>query len=125
MRVAVVRGVAVNIDDVRTKVADKMQCPACLSYTSDIFRAYYEDEPCPKCGLPASATTAVEVARSTVGDAKLKAQCEEALVRAGKAEVEITQLKAEVEKLRHRLVVIGKISDGADYWADAGRQWTQ
>lgn len=37
----------------------KALCPACDSYTSDLFTAFQEGQPCPHCNLPAEAAPAV------------------------------------------------------------------
>lgn len=77
-----------------------MTCPGCQSHTSDVLRAYDEDEPCPHCGLPASATDQVLAARRKAADADLTARYEELAVRVGRAESEAVRLRNVVDQFR-------------------------
>jgi hypothetical protein len=40
-------------------MSNKMECPGCNSYTSDINRAFEQGDPCPTCGL--SCNSAIEI----------------------------------------------------------------
>lgn len=42
-----------------TEMANKLSCPGCYAYTSEVLQAVRDGEPCPYCGIPASA---IEVA---------------------------------------------------------------
>jgi hypothetical protein len=81
-------------------VSEKMTCPGCKSHTSDVLRAYNDDEPCPHCGLPASATSQVLFAQRKAADADLTARYEELAVRVGRAEGETVKLRNVVDQIR-------------------------
>jgi hypothetical protein len=81
-------------------MSEKMTCPGCQSHTSDVRRAYDEDEPCPHCALPASATDQVLAARRKAADADLTARYEELAVRVGRAESEAVRLRNVVDQFR-------------------------
>lgn len=80
----------------------KAECPACKSYLSAIYETMTGErhEPCPSCGLPASVLREVEAARKAKADADLTAKLEAALIRAGKAETALGQLRARVHHVR-------------------------
>lgn len=92
-------------------VADKMTCPGCRSHTSDVLRAYNNDDPCPNCGLPASATDQVLAARRKAADADLTAKYEELAIRVGRAEGEATRLRMLVADIRDLLDAFDKERD--------------
>jgi hypothetical protein len=79
----------------------KAECPACKAYLSGVYDAMEGERPgCPNCGLPGSAIAAVEEARKSKADEKLKAEHADAIVRAGKAEAELATLRAHLEKIK-------------------------
>jgi hypothetical protein len=79
----------------------KAECPACKYYSSGVHDAMEGESPgCPNCGLPGTAIKAVEEARKSRADEKLKAEHAEAVVRAGKAELEVATLRAQLEKIK-------------------------
>lgn len=77
-----------------------MVCLGCNSYTSAIYDAYWDGQPCPVCGLPAEATRRVMEARKGSADEDLIRQYQEAEVRAGKAEAEAAQLRRHLEAIK-------------------------
>jgi hypothetical protein len=84
-------------------VSDKIECPACNSYTSDVARAFRDDRPCPTCGLSAEAAAEILAVRTARADEALKGRLEAALVRAGKAEAEASSLRIRLEAVREAL----------------------
>lgn len=89
-------------------MSEKMTCPGCQSHTSDVLRAYNDDEPCPHCGLPKSATTQVLAARKKAADADLTARYEELALRVGRAEGETVKLRNVVDQIRNILDELDK-----------------
>jgi len=81
-------------------VSNKMSCLGCNSYTSAIYDAYQDGNPCPNCGLPAEATEKVLQARKRGADEDLVRQYQEAEVRAGKAEAEASMLRRHLEAIQ-------------------------
>src|SRR5438874_1990250 len=63
-------------------MSNKMTCPGCNAYLSSVRMAFEEGEPCPECGLSASAAIEVEAVRARRGDEKLQEQLAAALIRA-------------------------------------------
>lgn len=55
-----------------------MTCPGCDSHTSDIRRAFENDQPCPTCGLSAAAYELIGVKRSQADD-RVKAAADAAI----------------------------------------------
>lgn len=85
-------------------MSDRMTCPGCQTHTSSVLARYLEDEPCPYCGLPASAAAEVMAAQKRNADAELTRKYTEVVTRLGHAE-------AETAKLRSALQQIGWILD--------------
>lgn len=81
-------------------VSTKMKCPSCEAYTSAVYAAYGEGRPCPYCALPADVAAKVLEARKRGADEDLTQRCQEALVRAGKAEAEVAQLRRHLEAIK-------------------------
>lgn len=81
-------------------MSNKMTCPACNAHLSSVRMAFETGEPCPECGL--SATAAIEVlgVQSKRGDESLKQQLADALIRAGRAEAEATKLREKLARIR-------------------------
>ena len=92
----------------------KAECPACKAWLSGVYDAMHgeNDGACPSCGLPGSVMREVEKARKARADEDLTRKLEEALVRAGKAEAEVT-------KLRERLYRIGEAFSDWEDWKSA------
>ena len=79
----------------------KAECPACKAYLSGVWDAMEgRRAACPSCGLPGSVIREVEAARKARADAELTAKLEEALVRAGKAEAEVSILRRHVTAIK-------------------------
>lgn len=79
----------------------KAECPACKAYLSGVWDALEgERDSCPSCGLDAGTMREVMRARKSVADKDLTERCEQALIRAGKAEAELAKLRAEVYRVR-------------------------
>ena len=88
-------------------MSEKTICPACDSYTSDIYRAFEDGRPCPYCGLPAEAAKAVERARE-------RGASDEMVERAAKAEQRAAELQREARRLRALLGEARQVLDRAD-----------
>lgn len=69
-------------------MGNRATCPGCDSTTSGVWAALVDGEPCPYCGLSASAIVEVGEVRTKRGDQELKDRLAAALVRADRAEVE-------------------------------------
>jgi DNA repair exonuclease SbcCD ATPase subunit len=84
-----------------------MECPGCGSYTSSVYRAFADGEPCPVCGLSHEATAELITIRDTVrvsrANDEVKAIAEDALRRAGKAEAEVETLRRQIAGVRAAL----------------------
>lgn len=81
-------------------MADKMICPACDSYASDILRAFNEGEPCPVCNLSASVTAEILRARERGANTELTEKYTEAMIRMGEAEAEAAKLRSQLSRIR-------------------------
>jgi uncharacterized Zn finger protein (UPF0148 family) len=86
-----------------TGVGNKMHCPGCGSWTSDLLRAYQEDMPCPHCGLSAEAIAEITEVRQRVADEELKKRYEETLVKLGRAETELAKARYRLSRVREAL----------------------
>ena len=64
----------------------KETCPGCDARTTDVAAAFAADEPCPNCGLSASAAHEIMTVRGSRADDAIKAQFEELRLRADRAE---------------------------------------
>lgn len=79
----------------------KAECPACKAYLSGVWDALEgERDSCPSCGLDAETMRQVMRARKSLADKELTERCEQALIRAGKAEQELARLRARVYAVR-------------------------
>lgn len=75
-------------------MSNKAECPACHAYLSGVYDAMEgELAGCPSCGLPGSVLYEISEARKRKADADLTRQLEEALIRAGKAEAELSRIR--------------------------------
>lgn len=70
-----------------------MECPGCNAYSSSVLVKVSQGEPCPFCGLSASAISEILAVRRKRGDEELKE-------RLAKALIELDQVKAEAARLR-------------------------
>lgn len=81
----------------------KMTCPGCDAHTSGVVAAYEDGEPCPYCGLPATATSEILDARSRAADADLTKRYEEAVKRVGLLEAENLALRGALNGVRQAM----------------------
>ena len=82
-------------------MSSKATCPACDARLSGVYDAIEGEAPgCPNCGLPGSALRQIADARRRCADADLTAQLENAVIRAGKAERALTDLRRRVYRAR-------------------------
>lgn len=81
-------------------MSNKMACLGCNSYTSAIYDAYQDGNPCPNCALAAEATEKVLEARKRGADEDLLRRYQEAEVRAGKAEAEASKLRSHLDAIK-------------------------
>lgn len=84
-------------------MADKAECPACESYTSDNLRARDNGEPCPFCGLPADAAQEIERAVERGANKNLAKHAATAERRAADAEREVLRLRVLLDRARRVL----------------------
>jgi hypothetical protein len=80
-------------------VSDKRLCPACQSYTSTVLGAFERGDPCPYCGLSASAASELIAAQERGANA-------EVVERAGVAERRAEAAEREAARLRWLLKTI-------------------
>jgi hypothetical protein len=79
----------------------KAECPACKAYLSGVWEALEgERSACPSCGLDSETMREVMRARKALADKELAERCEQALIRAGKAERDLARLRARVYTVR-------------------------
>jgi hypothetical protein len=57
-------------------MADKMECPACNSWSSSIAMAVVNGRPCPVCGVSAEAIIEIYAVRETRATEALKGRVE-------------------------------------------------
>lgn len=81
----------------------KMTCPGCDAHTSGLVAAYEEGEPCPYCGLPASATSEILDARRRAADADLTKRYEEVVKHVARLEVENRTLRGALNGVRQAM----------------------
>lgn len=93
-------------------MSNKMACLGCDSYTSAIYEAFGNGEPCPYCGLPAEVTEKVLLARKRGADEDLTQRYQEAEVRAGKAEAEVVRLRRHLDAIRR---VVAEPDEGSTW----------
>jgi hypothetical protein len=76
-----------------------MTCPGCCATLSVITQAFQNDQPCPSCGLSASAAHEVIAVRQRNADEELKAKAADALVKLGRAETELRIVRYRLQRL--------------------------
>lgn len=84
-------------------MGNKATCPGCNSHTSAVWAADGDDAPCPHCGLSAASRFEIQAVRARQADEQLKAQLEDALLRAGRAEAEVEALRLTMQRVRWAL----------------------
>lgn len=81
-------------------MGDRMTCPGCSAYTSDVLSAYLDGLPCPYCGLPSTAAREVLAAQRCGADAALTEKYTALVVQAGQNEAELQRLRNVVDDIR-------------------------
>jgi hypothetical protein len=101
----------------------KAECPACKAYLSGVWDALEgERDTCPSCGLDAETMRQVMRARKSLADKELTERCEQALIRAGRAEKELARLRARVYKVRDAFADWEREDPlASEYWQEAAR----
>lgn len=102
-------------------VSMKAECPACKAYLSGVWDALEgERDSCPSCGLDADTMRAVLAARKRLADKELTERCEQALIRASRAEAELSKLRARVYQVRAEFADWEREDPlGSEYWRKA------
>lgn len=88
-------------------MSDKMPCPGCDGYSSSILAKVAEGEPCPFCGLSASAVLEISTLRRKQADEELKTRLETALVELDRMKTEAAELRRQVSRARLALGCTG------------------
>lgn len=84
-------------------MSDKAECPGCGSYTSTVLSRFRDGNPCPYCGLSASAAAEIAAIREGRANDEVKRVAEEAIKRAEKAEREAAHLRSQILDIRSAL----------------------
>jgi predicted RNA-binding Zn-ribbon protein involved in translation (DUF1610 family) len=84
-------------------VSEKMACPACSIYTSEILRAYQAGAPCPNCGLEADTAAEVFRARQRGADAELTKKYMAASMDANNLQQRVFKLEAAIKTMQRTL----------------------
>lgn len=80
-------------------MSNKMCCPGCDSYTSAIYTAYQEEEPCPYCGLSHEAAKEIETVRESRATAEFQAKYEQAFKDRDEARNDLKRASARLAYL--------------------------
>lgn len=101
----------------------KAECPACKAYLSGVWDALEgERDSCPSRGLDAETMRQVMRARKALADKELTERCEQALIRAGKAEQELARLRARVYSVRAAFAEWEREDPlSSEHWQEASR----
>lgn len=81
-------------------VSRKMTCPGCDAHTSSVVTAFDEGDPCPYCGLPATATEEILDARKRAADADLTRRYEDLVKRVAGLEAERNALRSALNNVK-------------------------
>jgi hypothetical protein len=84
-------------------VSRRAYCPGCDGEFSAIWSAFSRGRPCPECGLSATAAEEIMAVRARQGDAKLKAELEEALKQVDKLTEENRRLLWKVAHVQEAI----------------------
>ena len=84
-------------------MSEKMTCPACNARLSSIRMAFLDGEPCPNCGLSASAALEVIAAIERGADEALTESTAKANQRADVAEAEVRRLRQKFARIKNLL----------------------
>jgi hypothetical protein len=80
-----------------------MTCPGCGGHSSSVLMAYYDEKPCPFCGLSNEAMSEILSIQRSRADEKLKAQLAEEIKRRSAAEQKAALLQRQIDEIRHVL----------------------
>lgn len=99
----------------------KAECPACKAYLSGVWDALEgERDSCPSCGLDSDTMRTVLAARKKLADKELTERCEQALIRASRAEADLKKLRARVYSVRAEFADWEREDPlGAEHWRKA------
>lgn len=81
-------------------MSEKTECPGCLAYTSSVRHAFDNGEPCPSCGLSASAAAEVVAVRRRRCDEQTKDELGEALLLIDRRDRELAIARRTIEDVR-------------------------
>lgn len=76
-----------------------MICPGCDGYTSSILMAVRDGQPCPYCGLSASAITEIDALQQNRADEELKARLEAAIKDRDAAQAKAARLERQLARI--------------------------
>jgi hypothetical protein len=79
-------------------MSGKMNCPACHAYTSDVLRAYEDEEPCPSCGLPAEAAGHILRIQRSKADEALRAELVQVRTELGRVQADRSKLSRKLDR---------------------------
>lgn len=77
-------------------MSEKMGCPACSAYSSSVWLAYWDDKPCPHCGLTADVAEQILSIRARKANEELTEKCAALMVELDAAK---RSNKALIERL--------------------------
>lgn len=84
-------------------VSNKMECPGCGGVSSSVLAKVQDGEPCPFCGLSASAIREIHDVRRRKADEELRGRLEKALIERDRAVAEAAALRRAVYGARRAL----------------------
>lgn len=80
-----------------------MTCLGCGSHTSSVLYAFQNGEPCPVCGLSATATLEIQGVRQVQADVRLKEQLEQAIKDRDSAQRELKWANHRLSRMQREL----------------------
>lgn len=90
-----------------------MTCPGCDSHTSTVLARYLDGEPCPYCGLSATATQEIIAARQRGADADLTAKYTELVKRVDAAEGQARRHLRAITDIRE---ILARLDQPEESW---------
>ncbi len=81
-------------------MSEKLECPGCGAYTSDVLWKYEHAEPCPHCGLSFEAHAEIREVRRKHADKEVTQKYEEARKLADRLETELRQAEHRLNCIR-------------------------
>jgi hypothetical protein len=94
-------------------MSDKVGCPVCDSYTSNVAWAVHNGEPCPYCGTPSALIVQISQLRERRGDEQLRTELEQALIKLDQVTRARNHLARVVGEIR-RTVLTSEIIELVD-----------